>query len=205
MPRALRTQRNDVSGNGLLIGTLDGSVHVNTNACAAPNGTRGPDSAGGDERMPVEGELAMLAEAGAVALVTAMGTSAWVGVRDAVARLFDRARSAGHEKVSDRLDDGASFVAAAGDPAAARAALKPVWLLQLTELLSAAPDCASGLSELIRVFDQAGSPPGTHWEQHNIVRDSARAFIALGGNVTFHGNPDPPESADGGTGGTAQS
>ena len=92
--------------------------------------------------MPFEGELTSLAEAAAVALVTAMGTNAWTSVRDATARVFRRGGTKAHDKVADRLDDDASLVAAAGDPPMKRAALEPFWRLEFRELVNAAPECA---------------------------------------------------------------
>jgi TIR domain len=201
-------QRNEVAGDGLLIAAQAGSVYVDAGAsAAAATGIRGQESAGRGERMSIEGELAMLAEAAAVALVSAMGTSAWTSVRDAVTGAFRRSGAKEHEKIGNRLDAYASLVAAADDQAAERAAVQPFWLLKLTELVNAAPECAPDLAEFIRVRDEAARPAaGKHLEQHTTVRDFGRAFVAQGGNVITHGDvtahgitgrPDLPDGADG--------
>jgi hypothetical protein len=190
------TQRNDVAGSGLLIGAQDGSVYVDAGAAAQPR-----TADGGYARamrragMPFEGELTTLAEAAAVALVTAMGTNAWTSVRDAVAGVFRRGGTKGHDKVGARLDDHASLVADADDQAGERAALEPFWRLKFRELVNAAPECAPDLAEIIRMRDEAARPAaGTHLEQHTTVRDFGRAFVAQGGNVIMHGDLAAPPS-----------
>jgi hypothetical protein len=149
-------------------------------------------------RMPLEGELATLGEAAAVALVTAMGTSGWTGIRDAVGRLFNRA---GRDEIGGRLDGDASLVSAAADQAETRAAVQPFWRLAFMEVLSTDPDSAADLAEIIRARAESGRTTGTtRMEQHTTVRDSGRAFVAQAGNVfvygegTFSGSPLPPHS-----------
>lgn len=183
-PETAMSQHNDVSGDGVLLGAQGGSVHVNAGASAAAAGIHGQRGVGRGTRMSIEGELATLTEAAAVALVTAMGTSAWASVRDAVTAVFRRSGAKGHQKIGGRLDDDASLVADADDQEAARAALLHVWLLKLTELVNAAPECAPDLAEMTPVRDEAGRPAaGAHLEQHTTVRDNARAFVAQNGNV----------------------
>jgi hypothetical protein len=190
VPGTVKTQRNEVAGDGLLIGTQDGSIYVDAGAAAqAPAGDGGDARAVRRSGMPLEGELTTLVEAAAVALVTAMGTNAWTSVRDTAGRVFRRGGTKGHDKIGDRLDDDASLVAAAHDQAGERAALEPFWRLKLTELVKAVPECAPDLAEIIWLRDEAARPAaaGTHLEQHTTVRDSGRAFVAQGGNVIMHG------------------
>lgn len=193
------TQRNDVAGSGLLIGAQAGSVYVDAGTDAqAPTGDGGQARARRRAGMPLEGELTTLAEATAVALVTAMGTNAWTSVRDAVAGVFRRGGTKGHDKIGGRLDDDASLVAAADDQAGERAALEPFWRLKFRELVNAAPQCAPDLAEIIRVRDQAARlARGTHLEQHTTVRDFGRAFVAQGGNVIMHGDLAAPPASGG--------
>jgi hypothetical protein len=197
-------QRNEVTGGSVLMGAQGGSVFVSAGAsAAAATGTRGQRSAGRGTRMSIEGELATLTEAAAVALVTAMGTNAWTSVRDAVTGAFRWSGAKGHQKIGDRLDADASLVAAADDQVAERAALQPFWLLKLTELLNAAPECAPDLAEFIAARDEAARPvAGTYLEQHTTVRDFAKAFVAQNGNVYYHDGagrrlPSPPAADDG--------
>jgi hypothetical protein len=186
------SQVNDVSG-GLLIGTQGGSVYIDARAAGLAPAREG---AATDEqegtRVPLEGEIATLAEAAAVALVTAMGTSGWTGIRDSVTRLFQRAGTKRHDRVAGRLDDDASLVSSAADQAETRAVVQPFWQLTFRELLNTAPDCAASLAEIVRA--QSARPDGgTHMEQHTTVRDFGRAFVAQGGNVIVHGDgPVPP-------------
>lgn len=128
-------------------------------AFAAAMGTCEQGSTGRGERMPIEGELATLAEAAAVALVTAMGTNAWASVRDTVTGAFRRAGARRHDEIGDQLDADASLVASADDQRAKRAALQPFWLLRLTELVSAAPECVPDLQRRVqRLRDEAARP-----------------------------------------------
>jgi hypothetical protein len=198
-PGTAMTQRNEVAGGGLLIAAQDGSVNVNARVAAqAPTQDGRQATAGRRAGMPFEGELITLAEAAAVALVTAMGTNAWTSVRDAAARVFRRGGAKGHDKVGDRLDDHASLVAAADDQAGERAVLEPFWRLRFRELVNAAPECAPDLAEIIRARDVAARPAaGTHLEQHTTVRDSGKAFVAQGGNVIVHGDLPVPSAASG--------
>jgi len=190
------TQHNEVGGNGLLGAAQAGSVYVNAGSAAqSATGDGGPARAGRRADMPFESELTTLAEAAAVALVTAMGTNAWTSVRDAVVAVFRRGGTKGHDKIGDRLDDHASLVFDADDQAGERAALEPFWQLRFRELVNAAPECAPYLAEIIRVRDDAARPAaGTHLEQHTTVRDSGRAFVAQGGNVIMHGDLAAPPS-----------
>jgi TIR domain len=194
--RTTMIQRHDVGGGGLLAGAQAGSVHVDARAAAqVPTGDGEYSRAVRRAGMPFESELTTLAEAAAVALVTAIGTNAWTSVRDAVAGVFRRSRAKGHDKISDRLDDHASLVADADDQAAERAALERLWRLRFRELVNAAPECAPDLAEIIRMSDEAARPAaGTHLEQHTTVRDYGRAFVAQGGNVYMHGDPAAPPS-----------
>ncbi|MFF1375012.1 hypothetical protein [Streptomyces sp. NPDC058308] len=93
--------------------------------------------------------MAGLAAAGGAALVGAMATDAWETARARFLPLF--ARDAGPADTEDRLTAQAAVVerAAQGDRAAARAALLPVWQLQLADLLQQHPDAAQALRQAI--------------------------------------------------------
>jgi hypothetical protein len=137
-------------------------------------------------RMPFEGELATLAEAAAVALVTAMGTNGWSAIRDLVTRLFHQTGTERRKRIDARLDDDASLVSGAADQAEARAAVRPFWHLAFRELLSTHPGSASGLAEIVRACAESARPDGgTHLEQHTTVH-SGQAFVAQGGNVIVY-------------------
>jgi TIR domain len=203
--RTTMIQRNDVAGGGLLAGAQAGSVHVDARAAAqVPTGDGENARAVRRAGMPFESELTTLAEAAAVALVTAMGTNAWTSVRDAVAGVFRRSGAKGHDKIGDRLDDDASLVADADDQAEERAALERFWRLRFRDLVNAAPECAPELAEIIRVSGQTAGPAGeTHLEQYTTVRDYGQAYVAQGGNVYVHGDRAAPPSAGDGDSGAA--
>jgi TIR domain len=194
-------QHLDVAGNGLLAAAQDGSVYVGAGAAAqAPTEDAGRARGVRRAGMALDDELTTLAEAAAVALVTAMGTSAWTSVRDSVARVFRRGGTKGHDKIGGRLDDDASQVAIADDQAEQRAALEPFWRLKFSEVVNASPECTRDLPEIIRVLDEAArSAVGMHLKQDTNVRDSGRAFVAQGGNVFMHGDlaAPPPTGATG--------
>ena len=197
--RTTLVQRNDVSG-GQLIGAQGGSVYIDSSVDAlAPPLDRGHTRAADATQMTFDGDLAKLAETAAVALVTAMGTSGWTGIRDATATVFRRAGGVRHAAIGDRLDDDAALVSAAGQQAEARAAAQLIWRLKFTDLLSVAPGRAAEIAGIIRtVNDAATTERGTqHMEQHNIVRDLGQAFVAQGGNVIVHGESTVPREEAG--------
>jgi hypothetical protein len=166
-------QRNSASAGGVVIGAQGGSVHVGTQP-GARKGTQ----------MAIEAELPVLAATAAGALVTAMTTDSWQGVRDAVAGLFKRANPARHTVIDGRLDDNASLVSTAADPARARATVHDLWELEFAELLRADPGCAAELASIVRQY--AGSTAAARLEQVNIARDSGTVFAAQLGDVHVH-------------------
>lgn len=142
--------------------------------------------------MPIEGELITLAEAAAVALVTAMGTNAWTGVRDTVAGVFRRGGAKGQDRIGDRLDEDAALVAAADDAdeqAEERAALEKFWRRRFRELVTDTPECARELAEIAWGRDEAARPSGgTRLKQETKVRDFGTALVTMDGNVIVHGD-----------------
>jgi 8-oxo-dGTP diphosphatase len=170
-PRSNMTQDNTASSRGVVIAAQGGSVHISS----APGQQK-------EMQMPVEDELAALAAAGAGALVTAMATDAWKSMRDAVAALFRRANPGRHHAINVQLEEDASLVAGAHDPAKTRAAVEGMWEQRLTALLIADPGYAPELQALIRRFAET-SGKTQRMKQTNTARDSGTVFAAQQGNV----------------------
>jgi hypothetical protein len=113
-----------------------------------------------------------------------MTTDGWQGARDAVAGLFKRANPARHGVIDGRLDDNASLVSTAADPARAAATVRDLWELEFAELLRADPGCAAELASIVAPY--AGPAAAARLEQVNIARDSGTIFAAQLGDVHVH-------------------
>ncbi|HXL92193.1 MAG TPA: hypothetical protein VN969_24900 [Streptosporangiaceae bacterium] len=142
-------------------------------------------------------DLAALAATGGNALVSAMATDAWRAARDAVARLFSRHAEERKSAVEAQLDGNQSLVTRAGQQDQARAALVPLWEMELSLLLTEHPGAAADLRRLIDEIRSALPGPEQSWTQTNIATSGSRLFAAQGGNVVVHeGGPALPGSAD---------
>ena len=184
-PDQVVVQDNHVAGRGVLFGTQGGSIYVDARNATSDSASRRLNQ----PAVPSAGELAALARDGAAALTAAMGTREWTSVRDAIARIFRRADEKRYRGIDDRLDEDTSLVTASDDQAEARTLVRGPWQLRLRELLMSAPDVATELAEIIRASRPANKfTDPTHMEQHNVVRDYGRAFVAQGGDVIM--NPD---------------
>lgn len=165
-------QDNSSSGRGLTIAALGGSVFVG----GRPHMEK-------EARVPIEGEIAALATAGAAAVVAAMGTDAWQGVRDEVIRVFRKARAKHHYDIPGQLDRDASYVTSAADGPQACAVVRQMWEARIVELLTAAPEWKAELGMLAGLGDK--SLPFKA-RQRNSARDSGVVISALLGNVHVH-------------------
>ncbi|MFJ8589484.1 hypothetical protein ACIRD2_33145 [Streptomyces sp. NPDC093595] len=135
--------------------------------------------------------LMALAGAGATALIGAMATDAWQGVRGAIVRLFGRGPGGPErgELVATRLDEDAELVGQSTEPGSAdeiRRELLPVWRRRLVLLLEEQPDAEGEFRELIERV--RGRPAGDReaWVQHNTARDQSTLFAVQGGSVHYH-------------------
>ncbi|BBB02031.1 hypothetical protein RVR_9727 [Actinacidiphila reveromycinica] len=139
----------------------------------------------------VEDELAALAGAGAVAVVTAMSTELWQSVRGRVADLFRRSGRRRRE-VATRLDSHAALVESADAPDAVRRALTATWAAELESLLRENPAHRDPLARLVEEVRSALLPttaPTTHLTQTNTARDSSVLFAVQSGTQPVHMTP----------------
>lgn len=140
----------------------------------------------------MEDELAALAGAGAVAVVTAMSTELWQSVRGGVADLFRRSGRRRRREVATRLDGHAALVESADAPDAARRGLTATWAAELESLLREDPTRRDPLARLIEEVRRALPPtaaPAAHLTQTNTARDSAILFAVQSGTQPVHMTP----------------
>jgi nucleoside phosphorylase len=134
-----------------------------------------------------------LAQQGAVALVGAMATSAFLLTRMGIARLFGRLGPDQERKVVTQLDADGDLVTDADEAERdeVREELAPVWRRRLTRLLKDDPDTAEELRHLLGELRSALPEERQQWVQTVIARDNGTVYAALGGNVIHH-EADPP-------------
>ncbi|WP_052851489.1 hypothetical protein [Streptomyces avicenniae] len=131
------------------------------------------------------GELALLAEAGAVALVATMATDLWHGTKETVLGLFRRDDPERAASVGDRLEESAALVRRAAAPDDARRALSAVWAEELADLLRRDPACRAPLARLTAEIDAAlaGGRGASTLEQNNTAHDSGTVFAVQQGDI----------------------
>lgn len=133
-------------------------------------------------------ELATLAGTSATALVAAMTTDAWHGVRSSVAQVLGRAGESRQRAVEVQLDSSADLVSQASDPDRARLSLAGMWQGELESLLGQHPESADDL-RIVLAQIQAKLPPELQaWVQTNIARDGGTVFAVQGGSMVVHGS-----------------
>jgi hypothetical protein len=137
--------------------------------------------------------------AAASAVVSALATDSWQQVRDAVVRLWRRARPDHASAIESDLDDTRLELAAARDAgdSSAEEGLVADWQRRLRRLLAADPALEA---ELQRVLDEQITPllPAAEQERVRIIQNitaSAPGALAQGamfGNVIYYGDGPPP-------------
>jgi hypothetical protein len=136
----------------------------------------------------IEVALAALAATGGTALVTAMVTDAWEGLRGKVAKLFGRGALA-------QLDEARAALASASGAELDRARMEQeiVWRTRLTDLLTRHPEAEKELSGLVSEIQAQTIGAAGHIEQHATASDSAQQAVQGQGvqNVTFGGQSGP--------------
>jgi hypothetical protein len=139
--------------------------------------------------------LTALASTGGTALVTAMVTDSWEGLRARFARLFGRGDSGQAEVAAGRLEQSRAELAslAGADLERARAQQEIVWRTRLGDLLEQDPLAEQELRVLVaEVQAQVGGSAG-RVEQHAAAFDRAQQAVQGHGvqNVTFGGQGGP--------------
>jgi hypothetical protein len=135
--------------------------------------------------------LTALASTGGTALVTAMVTDGWEGVRARFARLFGRGDAKQAEAVAGRLDQSRAALAGLAGPDLERALAEQqvIWRARLGDLLEQDPAVEQEVRALVtevraQVTGSAGSV-----QQHAAAFDQAQQAVQGHGvqNVTFGG------------------
>jgi class 3 adenylate cyclase len=168
-----------------------------------PDG-RPADHLGGT--VPTTLDVDVLAAAGATALVTAMATDSWSGLKKVIQALFVRIGTDRAQAAQDRLESDARLVEGARDPETARQALLGPWVSELGALLRSAPGSDEELGALLRAYRESGRS-GRHGQasvvvdQTTIVGNGATAMVVGVGDVIQIGipAPHPPIPASGET------
>jgi len=134
------------------------------------------------------GEAAVLASAGATALVTAMVTDGWEAIRTRVARLLGRGEAERERAISMELDTSKAALIrdGAGMAAPARLAEEEAWRIRLVAMLEHDPSAATELWAIVAqvrgpVVEAAGVE--LHAEAHDQAQQANLGTGVM--NVTF--------------------
>jgi hypothetical protein len=138
--------------------------------------------------------LAALASTGGTAVVTAMATDSWEGIRARFARLLGRGDAKETEAAAARLEQSRAALASASGPGLERMRIEQevAWRTRLEDLLEHDPGAENELRALAaEVQAQVGS---AGWvEQHAAAFDQAQQAVQGHGvqNVAFGGQSGP--------------
>jgi hypothetical protein len=139
--------------------------------------------------------LTALASAGGTALVTAMVTDGWAGVKARAARLLGRGHAAGTEVAEGRLEESRAALAglSGGELERVQAEQAVVWRTRLADLLEENPDAATELQELVTEARAAAGVSAGPVVQHFAAFDQAQQAVQGHGvqNVSMGGQREP--------------
>jgi hypothetical protein len=137
--------------------------------------------------------LAALASTGSTALVTAMVTDGWEGIRPRFARLLGRGNPTQTQAAAHRLEQSRAALTGVPGPALERALAEQqiVWQTRLADLLEEDPGVED---ELRAVVAQVAGSVG-RVTQHVVASDQAQQAVLGHGvqHVTFGGQRGPAE------------
>jgi hypothetical protein len=143
--------------------------------------------------------LTALASAAGSALVTAMVTDGWEGVRARFARLLGRGEAKRAEVAAAQLDKSQAELAglSGGGLERARADQETVWRTRLADLLEQNPAAAGELQALVSEVQALVIGSAGRVEQHAAAFDQAQQAVQGTGvqNVTFGGQRGPGTTA----------
>jgi hypothetical protein len=142
--------------------------------------------------------LTALASMGGSALVAAMVTDSWEGVRARFARLFGRGDAKQAEAAAGRLEQSRAVLArlSGADLERARAEQEIVWRTRLADLLEHDPSAEQELRVLVAEVQAQVVGSAGRVEQHAAAFDQAQQAVQGHGvqNVTFGGQGGPGAS-----------
>lgn len=143
----------------------------------------------------LEEALAALASTGGTALVTAMVTDSWEGIKARFARVIGRGHTAQVEAVEAQLEQShAALEGLTGqDLERAQAEQESVWRTRLSDLLERDPRLEAELRTLITETQAQTIGLAGRIEQHAAAFDQAQQAVLGQGvqNVTFGEHHDP--------------
>jgi hypothetical protein len=135
--------------------------------------------------------LAGLASAGGTALVTAMVTDGWEGVKARFARILGRGQAAETGAAAERLEESRAALVTLSGPGLerARAEQEIVWRTRLGDLLEQHPAAEGELRALVAEVQAQVIGSAGRVEQHAAAFDQAQQAVQGHGvqNVTFGG------------------
>jgi hypothetical protein len=142
--------------------------------------------------------LTALASTGGSALVTAMVTDGWEGVKARFARLFGRSDAKQAEAAAGRLEQSRTALAGLSGPdlEQARAEQEIIWRTRLGDLLEQDPAAEQQLRALVAEVQAQVIGSAGRVEQHAAAFDQAQQAVQGHGvqNVTFGGQGGPGTS-----------
>jgi hypothetical protein len=135
--------------------------------------------------------LTALASTGGTALVTAMVTDSWEGVKARFARVFGRGDAARAEAATGRLEQSRAVLAGLSGAGLerARAEQEIIWRTRLGDLLEQDPAMERELRELVAEVQAQMAGSAGRVEQHAVAFDQAQVAVQGHGVqfVTFGG------------------
>ena len=139
-----------------------------------------------------------LAVAGATALVNAMVTDGWEGVRKRFARLLGRGDQKETEAAAARLEKSQEMLSGLSGTELEKAQAEQaiVWRIRLGDLLESHPDAEDELRTLVAEVQAQVVGSAGRVEQHAAAFDQAQQAVQGHGvqNVTFGGQSEPDTS-----------
>jgi len=139
--------------------------------------------------------LTALASTGGTALVTAMVTDSWEGIRTRFARLIGRGNRAEVEATEARLDRSRAALEGltGADLKRARAEQEIVWRTRLSDLLEEDPSAEAELRDVIAETQNQVRSISGRVDQHAAAFDHAQQAVQGQGiqNVNFGGRHEP--------------
>ena len=137
----------------------------------------------------LEEALTALASTGGTALVTAMVTDSWEGVKTRLARMIGRGRSAETAAVEARLEQSHIALEGLTDQSLARAQAEQeiVWQAALREYLEQDPDIEPEVRAMVAEIKAQSIGAAAHITQHVAAHENAQQAVQGQGiqNVTF--------------------
>jgi hypothetical protein len=119
----------------------------------------------------------------ATALVTAMTTDGWEGIRKKVAQWFGRGKQNETDRALTELDQSrAALTAATGDTA--RTEQEIIWRTRMGDLASRDETAAAELPALVRELQALSSTVAGHIEQHATASGNAQQAVLGQGTQT---------------------